>query len=683
MRAGKKWLLIVSVLVSLAAAICYWAYNLPSGEGVPPPRSTPGPAVRATPQLLTLTEAVGPFVTKHPPLVPKPKKVTPANGRPFSLSGWTIKAPDSPLIQEGVKQLRESLGAQRPGSPIIELRVEPNLPLAAEGYRLKAGPQQVLIQGKDEHGVFYGVQTLRQLVVDGRLQPVSVEDWPSLATRGLHWTGGARSGPFHRQLLEKIAAPLKLNYILYETQFAQWESQPKIWDAKASTPLAELRATVERAHQLGMEVVPLVQMLTHCRWLFGNGQNEDLATNKMHYAYDPANPRTRQVVAGVLEEVLEIFKPRTLHIGHDEPEKHDVAVWLEDVLFWHDWLAQRQVKTMVWGDFLLAPKEGTPATNCETVAEAQELRSKLPKDILVADWHYGDNNQVPSLQLFLKQGFQVLGCSSSCEVFSENVLKFSQECIAQKVGLVHTTWVGYDFSPDIIQGWEYRQMVSLVLAAEAAWNGGAAVAYNAEEVFNWYWHGPPADVAVRPGFFVSLKELDNASRWLWGQEQERLLPSPVVEQASQISPGQHKLKSTHFLVDGAVLLAGPANPKGTWPSQLQLHLGRKAAELQFLWGTTRMVTRADQVGTLSVVYANGQVESVKLLYGKHIQCLTSEEPSGLTPLLWRGVLGEANVWLRRYAWKNPHPDWPIDSVNLASEGGVAAPILLGLTGVEP
>lgn len=430
----KKWLFIVSLLFSLAGAIYYWAWNLPGGESPVIPRCVTGPTVQATPTLVALAEAVGPYVSNRPPLIPKPKKLSLGAGPPFSVSGWAIVAPTTPLAQEGVKQLRQLVGAQRSGTPTIELRVDSRSLLPAQGYRLDVNSAKIKIQGKDEHGLFYGVQTLRQLCVEGQIEPVTIEDWPSLATRGLHWTGGSRSGPFHRQLLEKIAGPLKLNFILYETQFAQWKSQPKTWDRKASTPLAELRATVDCAHRLGMEVVPLVQMLTHCRWLFGNGENEDLALGTMHYAYDPTNPRTRKVVAGVLEEVLEIFRPRYLHIGHDEPENHDPKSWLADVQFWHGWLARHQVKTMLWGDFLLGPGEGTPPNNCDTVAEAQELRKQLPKDICIADWHYGPESQFPSLALFLREGFQVLGCSSSCDVFFANVFQLGQECLNQKSG---------------------------------------------------------------------------------------------------------------------------------------------------------------------------------------------------------------------------------------------------------
>ena len=64
--------------------------------------------------------------------------------------------------------------------------------------------------------------------------------------RAVHWTGGAQSGSIHPQLIERVLAPLKINTIVYETEFAQWKSQPALHDSVRSTPLAELRQTLPR-----------------------------------------------------------------------------------------------------------------------------------------------------------------------------------------------------------------------------------------------------------------------------------------------------------------------------------------------------------------------------------------------------------------------------------------------------
>ncbi len=63
--------------------------------------------------------------------------------------------------------------------------------IGEQGYVLDVEPNQVLVAGKDSAGLFYGVQTLRQLVVrngqDTEIVGVRVRDWPTLPHRGTKW----------------------------------------------------------------------------------------------------------------------------------------------------------------------------------------------------------------------------------------------------------------------------------------------------------------------------------------------------------------------------------------------------------------------------------------------------------------------------------------------------------------
>ena len=124
--------------------------------------------------------------------------------RPRSLSrrdGTVVLGPTSGVRGPGdlVALLRrelESTGLPLPAgeAPAIELAVDPTL--GAEAYRLVADGGAVRIAGGDRAGVFYGVQTLRQLLprdVYRRVAPprtrwempaVEVEDSPRFRWRG-------------------------------------------------------------------------------------------------------------------------------------------------------------------------------------------------------------------------------------------------------------------------------------------------------------------------------------------------------------------------------------------------------------------------------------------------------------------------------------------------------------------
>ena len=66
------------------------------------------------------------------------------------------------------------------GDNSILLRLDPGLePLGSEGYRLAVSPAQVTIESSGTAGVFYGLQSLRQLLPNEieQRRPVSGVDW--------------------------------------------------------------------------------------------------------------------------------------------------------------------------------------------------------------------------------------------------------------------------------------------------------------------------------------------------------------------------------------------------------------------------------------------------------------------------------------------------------------------------
>src|SRR5262249_5089759 len=91
-----------------------------------------------------------------------------------------------------------SLQISNDASGAIVLKLDPSLPLSDEGYRLTCTSNGVTITGRTPAGVFYGVQTLRQLLpatafgskaienVHWAVPLVQIEDDPRFPWRGLH-----------------------------------------------------------------------------------------------------------------------------------------------------------------------------------------------------------------------------------------------------------------------------------------------------------------------------------------------------------------------------------------------------------------------------------------------------------------------------------------------------------------
>lgn len=134
-------------------------------------------------------------------LIPLPVSITPAGGT-FSLTSGTpiFAAPAATDVAAylaeflrpalGALPVTESLPAQAAPSGSISLVLSEDSSLGAEGYLLEITPDRVTISAPQPAGLFYGVQTLRQLLPPrlsegGLALPAAlIRDVPRLAWRG-------------------------------------------------------------------------------------------------------------------------------------------------------------------------------------------------------------------------------------------------------------------------------------------------------------------------------------------------------------------------------------------------------------------------------------------------------------------------------------------------------------------
>ncbi|MEQ6897094.1 beta-N-acetylhexosaminidase [Microbacterium sp. KR10-403] len=151
---------------------------------------------------------------------------------------------------------------------------------AAESYRLTVGADGVLIAGADAAGVFYGIQTLVQLLATSRTVPAQViDDAPRFAYRGVMLDVARHFFPV--EVVEDYidrAASLKFNALhLHLTDDQGWririDARPALTDAAAGTAVFgdaggfyskdDYARIVEHAAARGMTVVPEIDAPSH------------------------------------------------------------------------------------------------------------------------------------------------------------------------------------------------------------------------------------------------------------------------------------------------------------------------------------------------------------------------------------------------------------------------------------
>lgn len=220
---------------------------------------------------------------------------------------------------------------------------------------------------------------------------------------------------------------------------------------------AEFVTTVAYIRSKGMDVIPGMQLLTHQGQFFAT-QHPELMLSPL--VYDPQNPMVYKLVMPYLNEVIAAIKPKAIHIGHDEaglvlnhssnaaelstdPALLPASLFLKDVIILNDYLKSKGVKTWMWGDMLIEPDE-FPSMLARhlhgvTPGYGKALRQQIPKDIVICDWHYWDDQRTfTTIDTLKKEGFTSLGATWRKAKTTNNFSAYAAAHDGQ--GMIETTW---------------------------------------------------------------------------------------------------------------------------------------------------------------------------------------------------------------------------------------------------
>lgn len=160
-------------------------------------------------------------------IIPLPQQINSQEGKPFVLNSKTkilyqagnnIMKSDASFLSNYIK---ESTGRTITVAPIttnsstenvIILKLD-NAIVHNEGYLLSVNSRQITIKGKDENGVFYGIQTIRKSIptiasnCDINMPNVLISDYPRFEYRGMFLDCGRHFFPvkFIKEYIDLIA----------------------------------------------------------------------------------------------------------------------------------------------------------------------------------------------------------------------------------------------------------------------------------------------------------------------------------------------------------------------------------------------------------------------------------------------------------------------------------------------
>lgn len=127
------------------------------------------------------------------------------------------------------------------------------IPKHTEGYYLSATPQGIIVGGADERGLFYGLQTLRQMLSDGQVAIGEIIDYPDVPYRGV--VEGFYGTPWsYQDRLSQLEfyGRNKLNVYIYGPKDDPYHSVPN-WRLPYPKQEAEhIKSLVDYAHAHGV-----------------------------------------------------------------------------------------------------------------------------------------------------------------------------------------------------------------------------------------------------------------------------------------------------------------------------------------------------------------------------------------------------------------------------------------------
>lgn len=371
-------------------------------------------------------------------LLPAPRKVT-LTGGSFALPGWRyvwLANEPQALRQAGlcVKAALEqatgqtvqltAAGGLDPGVGVT-LAVDAHA-VRAQGYVLEITPQEVTVRGHDAAGVFYGAQTLMQLIRQNpeRLPCMRIEDWPDFPARGVMLDISRDKVPTLETLyaLVDLLAEWKVNQLqLYTEHTFAYRAHPEVWAEASPMTGEEILALDAYCRARFVDLVPNQNSFGHMdRWVkLPRYRALAEAPDGFEYPWGgrcetgfslcPEDPRSLRLIKGLYEELLPHFTSRLFNVGCDETfelgmgrskaaceRRGKERVYLDFLLKIHR-LVRAHGRTMqFWGDIIL---------------HKPELIRELPKDIIALEWGYeADHPFDKDGRLFHKAGVPFYVC---------------------------------------------------------------------------------------------------------------------------------------------------------------------------------------------------------------------------------------------------------------------------------
>jgi len=381
-----------------------------------------------------------------------------AEGDPISISGSSLVCANRPCYAETyAKQVVSALPSTGIKTVITLEETLPSHIIAEAGERYEENDESYALEikfdtirlyGKSHRGLIYAVSTLKQLIEANAVREMVLYDHPDKKLRGYrvytpgreHFDafkkmvdmlvyykynainieiGGAMEYKKHPEINAKWVEFCKeVHQSPYEAERIQKKTHPQ-WQKNSIhadngdgsfITQDEMRELINYCRERDLTVIPEVPTLSHSDYIVMahpeiNERKEDTYPD----TYCPSNPKSYALAFDILDEVISVFQPQYINIGHDEcytlakcelcKDKDPVDLYVGDIAKINDYLKSKGIRSIMWSEKLwthvyLPDKDGVPRGYGGTgekdwdVPRMEGVAGRIPKDVILMQWYW-------------------------------------------------------------------------------------------------------------------------------------------------------------------------------------------------------------------------------------------------------------------------------------------------------
>ncbi|MEO6218981.1 MAG: glycoside hydrolase family 20 zincin-like fold domain-containing protein [Ginsengibacter sp.] len=388
---------------------------------------------------------------KHFKLMPRPQKTELMNQKGISATSLQSIYLHGNAVRPVLTGLLATLPlAQKSeaGALLLNISTDKNIPSSVEGYIIEVKNNLVTITSRDQGGLFYGCQTLNQLLEDAHDQNINIPacritDYPDVAYRAIHLDlkHHVNTNNFYYDLMDRLAS-IKINAVIVEFEDKlRYRKAPLVGSGNAIS-VDEFAAISRYAKERNIEISPLIQGLGHAEFILKHEKYASLRdTITSDWSFDPMKAETYELQFSLYEDAiaatpygkyLHVGGDEVGHLGMSELSKKSGLTPLQLQMLWLNKVSEFAVKNgripIFWDDMVfklsdLYQTTWDPELPAQTVKDAwvknehrlEENISLFPKECVYMRWNY-DAPDIPgnhkALDWYKSHNLKVMAATS-------------------------------------------------------------------------------------------------------------------------------------------------------------------------------------------------------------------------------------------------------------------------------